>query len=123
MNVRKINTISQKIFFSSFLLLLPLLVVAQSGDSFDTTITKFINYALSAINFLLVLATLVFLWGIIRYVSAGGDAAKVKEARSYILWGIIGLAIMGSVWALIHFLEDNLGIGTDEEQTIPKYGI
>lgn len=85
----------------------PFLVFAQKtvGD----LIGDFKNIAYNAINFLLVLATLVFLWGIIKYVSAGGDAAKIKEARSYILWGIIGLAVMGSVWAIVRFLERTVG--------------
>lgn len=94
----------------------PLMVLADLSD----TITQFQGYALQAINFLLVLATLVFLWGILRYITAGGDAAKIAEARSYILWGIIGLAVMASVWAIISYLKDTLGI-EGGDNTIPTY--
>jgi hypothetical protein len=82
---------------------------------------RLIEYAVDAINFLLVLATLVFLWGVIKYISAGGDAAKVKEARSYILWGLIGLAIMGSVWAIVRFVQRGVGGSESGEQEIPSY--
>lgn len=94
----------------------PLAVLADLSD----TIAQFQGYALQAINFLLVLATLVFLWGILKYITAGGDAAKIAEARSYILWGIIGLAVMASVWAIINYLKDTLGIGGGDN-TIPTY--
>lgn len=94
----------------------PLMVLADLSD----TITQFQGYALQAINFLLVLATLVFLWGILKYITAGGDAAKIAEARSYILWGIIGLAVMASVWAIINYLKDTLGI-EGGDNTIPTY--
>ncbi len=104
------------IFINSFLLA-PAITFAASGTIGDI-IQKFQDWAFLIINFLLVLATLVFLWGIIKYVSAGGDAAKVKEARSYILWGIIGLAIMGSVWALATFLRKSFGV--EENTNIPK---
>lgn len=89
------------------LIVAPLFVFAQKDV--ETLINDFTQIAYNAINFLLVLATLVFLWGIIKYVSAGGDAAKIKEARSYILWGIIGLAVMASVWAIVFFLERTFG--------------
>jgi hypothetical protein len=95
---------------------LPFFAAAQ-GNLGDL-IGKASRWALLLINFLLVLATLVFLWGIIKYISAGGDAAKVKEARSYILWGIIGLAIMASVWAIVKFVQSNVGVGDDS--TIPQ---
>lgn len=94
----------------------PLVVLADLSD----TITQFQGYALQAINFLLVLATLVFLWGILKYITAGGDAAKIAEARSYILWGIVGLAVMASVWAIISYLKDTLGI-EGGDNTIPTY--
>ena len=94
----------------------PLVVLADLSD----TITQFQGYALQAINFLLVLATLVFLWGILKYITAGGDAAKVAEARSYIIWGIVGLAVMASVWAIISYLKDTLNI-SGGDNTIPKY--
>lgn len=94
----------------------PLMALADLSD----TISQFQGYALQAINFLLVLATLVFLWGILKYITAGGDAAKIAEARSYILWGIIGLAVMASVWAIINYLKDTLGI-QGGDNTIPTY--
>src|SRR3989344_2717612 len=98
--------LSNSILISAFALL-PVFAAAQ--NTIGDTITKFQTWAFLIINFLLVLATLVFLWGIIKYVSAGGDATKIKEARSYILWGLIGLAIMGSVWALVRFLQKSVG--------------
>src|SRR3989344_603494 len=92
----------------------PLAVLADLND----TIAQFQGYALQAINFLLVLATLVFLWGILKYITAGGDAAKVAEARSYIIWGIIGLAVMGSVWAVVNYFKEALGV-SGGNNTIP----
>lgn len=106
--ITTLGTLSQLAF--------PLVVLADLSD----TIIKFQGYALQAINFLLVLATLVFLWGILKYITAGGDAAKIAEARSYILWGIIGLAVMASVWAIINYLKDTLGI-EGGDNTIPTY--
>lgn len=95
----------------------PLVTIAATlGDR----ITAWTSGVFLIINFLMVLATLVFLWGIVKYVSAGGDAAKVKEARSYILWGIIGLAIMGSVWVVVRFIQLEV-TGETGTGTFPQY--
>lgn len=53
-----------------------------------------------SINVLMVLATVVFLWGIILYVIAGGDKEKIETAKNYIVWGIVGLFVMLTMWAL-----------------------
>jgi len=55
-----------------------------------------------AISLLFVVATLVFLWGIIRYVIAGGDEDKLKEGRQYIIYGLVGLAVMLAVWGIVN---------------------
>lgn len=96
-------------------LMLPLITLAAD---LNATITNYIGYAKAIINFLLVIATLVFIWGIIKYITAGGDSTKITEARSYIIWGLIGLAIMASVWALSYYLIDISGVGNNN--VIPK---
>jgi len=53
------------------------------------------------ISLLFVVATLVFLWGIIRYVIAGGDEDKLKESKQYIVYGLIGLTVMVAVWGIV----------------------
>jgi len=46
-------------------------------------------------------AVAVFLWGIIMYITAGGDAEKEKTARGYIIYGLIGLFVLVAFWGLI----------------------
>jgi ribose/xylose/arabinose/galactoside ABC-type transport system permease subunit len=60
--------------------------------------------------FIVALTVLVFLWGIFKYVLAGGDPDKRSEAKGYIIWGIIGLAVMISVSGLVNFLSRTFGL-------------
>ncbi len=109
------NKILTNIFLAASLIL-P--IASLAAADLNGTITNFTNYALNIINFLLVIATLVFIWGIVKYVTAGGDASKISEARTYIIWGLIGLAVMGSVWVLTNWLIGVFNFGT--ENKIPK---
>ena len=65
------------------------------------------------IGVLLLLATVVFLWGIVKYIFAGDDTEKLKEARQFIMWGIVGLFVMISVWGLVELINNTFLINPD----------
>lgn len=69
------------------------------------------------------LAVLVFLWGVLQYVLRSSDAGK-EEGRTFMLWGIIALFVMVSVWGLVNILRDSLGLNltTPTAPEIPKVG-
>jgi hypothetical protein len=75
-----------------------------------------IEWATDVIN-VYVIPTLVtvglvaFLFGLLRYVSAGDDEEKIKQGRNFMLYGIIGLFVMVSVWGLVAVINRTLGIG------------
>ena len=50
------------------------------------------------------IALLVFLIGIVQYVTAGGDEEKRTAARGMIIFGIIALFVMVSVWGFVNIL-------------------
>ncbi len=49
-------------------------------------------------------ALLVFIWGVIKYVIAAGDSNEREEGRKFMLYGIIGLFVMVSIWGLVSVL-------------------
>lgn len=54
----------------------------------------------------------VFLWGIVRYYFFdAGDVEKNTSAHSFILWGILGMVLLFSVWGIIHLALKVLGVG------------
>lgn len=56
---------------------------------------------------LFVLATILFVWGIIQYIiGSQGDTGKLKQGRDVILWGIIGMFIMASAWGFVAILQN-----------------
>ena len=62
------------------------------------------------IIFVVGLATLVFIWGLLTYI-ASKDAGKQAEAKGYMIWGIIGLFVMVSVWGIVSFLQSAIFSG------------
>lgn len=56
------------------------------------------------IPILFLVATIVFLAGVIMYVSAGGAEDKIQKGKKYIIFGLIGLFVMVAVWGLVKII-------------------
>lgn len=83
--------------------------------SLDTVLLKINFYIINpAIRILFALAFLIFVWGIIEYTLRKDSADAKIKGRDHIMWGLIGLAIMTSVFFILRVVTRTLGI--DEVQ-------
>ncbi len=55
-------------------------------------------------------AVAYFIWGIIQFVIAG-DAEEKSGARSVMIHGIIGFAVILGLWGLVNILLSTFGVG------------
>jgi succinate dehydrogenase/fumarate reductase cytochrome b subunit len=46
-------------------------------------------------------ALVYFLWGLALFVTSAGDSAKRTQYKSHMLWGVIGMVVMVSVYAIL----------------------
>lgn len=59
------------------------------------------------------LAFLSVIWGIVNYFFLQVDNdEKRAEGRQFILWGILGMVVMFSVWGLVNILLSTLGVAS-----------
>lgn len=104
----------KKFLLGSGLFLSPVIALAQTEI---TTITGFINRLQSVINviipFLIGLAVLVIIYGVLTYIASAGNEEKRKEAKGFIIWGFIGAFIMLSVWGIINILVTSFATDAD----------
>lgn len=57
-------------------------------------------------------AVLYFLYSVFNFMQSAGNEEKRSEARTGIIWGIVGLTVMASIYGLIGFLgSSTVGIG------------
>ncbi len=61
-----------------------------------------------ALSFLGVIAIVIVLIGGFKYMTAGGQDTKTKEAKNWIISGIIGIAIILSAYAITTFVIEKL---------------
>ncbi|MBI5005357.1 MAG: hypothetical protein HZC03_02025 [Candidatus Lloydbacteria bacterium] len=64
------------------------------------------------IPILTTLALIAFFWGVAKYVIQGAHDEKSREqGKQIMLWGIIGLFVMVSVWGLVTVVKDTFNLG------------
>lgn len=93
---------------STLLVATPGLVFAQ-GRGIKSSIFKVIGILNEVVAIAIGFALLGFVWGVFKYLFQKGDPSKIAEARSFMIYGIIALFVMISVWGLIEMVQELFG--------------
>ncbi len=64
------------------------------------------------IPILIVIATIVFIWGVIVYITAGSSEEKKNYGKYLIMYGLIGLFAIVAIWGVVKVLANTFGVGT-----------
>ena len=92
--------------------LVPAIAFAQTTPDlgyFDTLIFQLDGVLTTLVPVLIGVALVVFIWGVIRYVTAGESDEKKVAARGIMIYGIIGLFVIVSIWGLVEILQNITG--------------
>jgi len=73
-------------------------IICQINDIFSSILPVLVSFGV-----------LYFIWGMVQYFIADGEEAK-KTGRERIIYGIIGLAVIISIWGLVKILTDTFGL-------------
>ncbi|MBI3888810.1 hypothetical protein HY311_03395 [Candidatus Nomurabacteria bacterium] len=87
----------------------PFIASAQATGLTDV-ITKISDLFKAILPVLVAFGVLYFIWGMVQYFIADGEEAK-KNGRDRIIYGIIGLAVIVSIWGLVAILNQTFGLG------------
>ena len=99
--------------------LLPLGVNAQ----YLTNTGGILNTILGIVNQLLIpiafsLALLYFFYGMAKYIWSVGS--EKEQGKQIMIWGVVALFVMSSIWGLVFFIRDELSIGSNTDILIPR---
>lgn len=76
-------------------------------------INLFIDIGLNIIPFLGAVAFLVFVWGVARFIRSAGSEKEIKDSKNLLIWGVIGLFLLVTIWGIISFMKNEFGFGSD----------
>ena len=67
----------------------------------------------SVIPLLFAVAVVMFVWGAVKFfIIDSAEEKKREQGKQFMLWGIIALAVMLSIWGLVNILGNTFGISS-----------
>jgi len=78
------------------------------------------TYIIDLVPIIIGLAVLLFIWGVIGYIRNADNEKERTNARRFIVFGLIAIFVMVSVWGLVNIILNSLGLDTVPQ--IPEGG-
>ena len=97
-----------KIGIISTVMFLPSIALAQSPQSFSELVNLLINILQVAVPFIIGITIIVMLWAGAQTILHGDNPQKLADGRRVLMWGIIILFIMVTVWGFVNLLRSVL---------------
>lgn len=76
------------------------------GTTFRDVVMAVISLIDMVIPVLVALALVLFLWGAFRYVAKSSDAHGKGADKEALLWGLIALFVLFSIWGILRILNN-----------------
>lgn len=95
-------------------------VFAQTVTTVPALLTRLEEILNVIIPFIIGLAVFTIIWGIFIYITKAGEEEKRSEAKLYIVWGIIAVFSMLSIWGFVNILVNSFGIPINPPISYPQ---
>jgi len=79
-----------------------------SGLNFAGLVNQLVGVINALIPVLGTIALLVFFWGLVRYIYDSSDAHSHTNGKELIVWGLIAMFVLFSVWGIINLFKQGL---------------
>ena len=84
---------------------------AQVPQSVVTFVDNFTDAIINPLLALLFAGALVyFILGLMKLIFSGGNSGQATEGKTHMVWGLIGMAIMVSVYGLLQIILTTFGV-------------
>jgi hypothetical protein len=79
----------------------------QSSDikTLGDVINLFVEIGLALIPFMGAVAFVTFLFGVAKFIKTAGNEKEIKDSKKLLIWGVIGMFVMATIWGIITFLK------------------
>lgn len=125
-NIFRIKLMKKTAIISSVLLATPFVAFAQALSPIYTLVGSIANLVGMLVPLAIGIALLTFFYGLIRYVLVSHKGAEqAKNSKSVMIWGLVALFVMVSVWGIVYLAQNALGIQRNvvlPAPSIPGFG-
>ena len=95
----------------------PLATYAATLTDIVNTVGNLISLATPIV---LALALVYFFWGLANFILSSGEADKRNEAIAIMIYGVIALFVMVSVWGIVNVLQSTFQVQSSGDIRAPS---
>ena len=110
----------KKVFTLAITLGAPLFAFAADLGNIDSLVVAIGGIVSKLIPIAFAIGLLFFFWGLAQYILSSGNEETKAQGRNMMIWGVIALFVMASVWGLVAFIGNALGIDQTDTIQVPK---
>jgi hypothetical protein len=92
--------------------LIPSFAAAQAPSTFREFAELIVAIVKYGVILLFVSLGVGLAYGVVVYLAHADDAKMRESIRSYLLWGVIGIAVVFGLWGLLAILSSTFGWGS-----------
>lgn len=105
------------------LLFTPAFALAQNLSNVSRLVESIRNVIDILIPLVAAIALLAFFWGLVKVILNAGNEEEKGKGKHIMIWGVVALFIIVSVWGLVKFIGEAIGVRPDDtNQNIPGIG-
>ena len=95
---------SLRVSISSLILFFVPVITFAAPRTFPDFVYLLVSLIDTAVAVVVGLAVLGFFWGVTKYMFSAEDTTKLEEGKKVMVWGLIALFVMVSVWGILRIL-------------------
>jgi uncharacterized membrane protein len=98
---------------------LPMIAGAQQAlNQLQTLINSFGRIVSTLIPIAFAIGVLAFFWGLGKWIFSAGDEGARDEGKNIMIWGLVALFVMSSVWGIVRLAQTTLGVDSGNTNQI-----
>lgn len=108
----------KKIIYSA-LAFAPVMALAADLSGIDSLVQSISGIVARIIPIMFALAIIYFFWGLVVFLRAAGDPKAKEAGQNQMIYGVIAIAVMLSIYGLVSWLQTNLGVTDNSPIDVP----
>lgn len=112
----------KKILFALAFVVPSFAFAQQTITDINSLATKLTSIGNLLTYLLVALAVIFIIWNVVMFLIKGNDPAARTGALHSILWGVVGLFIIVSIWGLVNILKGTFNTSETINGSLPTFG-
>ena len=94
---------------------------STTGATLQTIVGKLVGFINLLVPVLASAAIVFFFYGLVRFIRNSGDSKGRAVGRDAIVWGLIGMFVIISLWGIVNFIQAAFSLPTSSPQNQQSY--